>query len=208
MKTLYLFILAIAVVFTLSACGETTPPPAPQSSSDSSAPTSEMDSANDTAKPVGLAGSHGTDIRMSLTGFGLEEATISSAPEEAQSVYAYSCSTSYADEALGVSYDYALTMDGDYQIIGATFGIWNDGLISNDDFISAAKTYLGYCATTPYGSADASTARPWAEDNSTAAIGGDEVFTTIGDAKFELSGAESNGIYTFLELRISAVTAE
>lgn len=145
-------------------------------------PTKEIES--DTR---GIFGSHGTDIRMGLTQFGLEEAPISPAPEEARDVFAYTSTASYQDVLLGVSYDYSLTMDSEFQIIGASFGITNDSA-SNTDFIEIAKLYLGFCATMPYDASDPSHVRNWAESNIEAVGNGERAFITVGDAKFELYG--------------------
>lgn len=161
------------------------------------APTKEMES--DTR---GILGSHGTDIRMGLTQFGLEEAPISSAPEAARDVFAYTSTARYQDVLLGVSYDYSLTMDSEFQIIGASFGITNDG-VSNTDFIRLAKLYLGFCATMPYDASDSSQVRNWVESNIEAVGNGESAFITVGDAKFELYGTASGDGFGSIWMDIS-----
>lgn len=140
----------------------------------------------------GVLGSHATDIRMGLTNFGLEEAAFSRAPEAAADIFAFTCSTFYTDETMGVSLDYSLTLDSEYQIISSTFGISNINCDA-EIFIEYANLFLGYCATMPYDDADQAKAQQWVIDNIPLIDAENPVETTIGDASFELYVAEVNG---------------
>lgn len=198
--------LSALMLFSLSACGG-------QEQQDSTSAPSQMDTntppntesepeiepeAEPEAEPEdapderGIKGSHGTDIRMGLTQFGLEEAAIAKAPEEAREVFAFSSSTSYRDDDSGVTYDYSLTMDSNFQIIGASFRVTNNS-VPKEIFLTIASLYLGFAATMPYEAASPADARSWVEENINHVPSENEISTTIGDAKFELSGSETIG---------------
>ena len=153
----------------------------------------------------GILGSHGTDIRMGLVQFGLEEASIASAPEDARDVFAYTSATDYQDASLGVTYDYSLTMDSEYQIISASFGVTNNNATS-DEFTDIGKLYLGFCSTMPYEASDTTQARSWLEDNIEAAKDGEKPSIIIGDAQFELFGTDCGDGFGNLWMYISKVS--
>ncbi len=74
----------------------------------------------------------------------MEEPSIKSAPEEAGGTYAFSSGMLYSDPDFDVTFDYQLTADKDYQVLGATFGVTNDqlGVLSNEEFIMIAELYI------------------------------------------------------------------
>lgn len=197
-------VLSALMLFALSACGEQNQhgsTPAPSQADTNTPPPAEDEpevelEAEPEAEPEdapderGIKGSHGTDIRMGLTRFGLEEAAIAKAPEEAREVFAFSSSTSYQDTDLGVSYDYSLTMDSNFQIIGASFGVTNNSA-TKDNFVTIASLYLGFAATMPYEAASSTDAKSWVEENISSIPSENEISTIIGDAKFELKGVDS-----------------
>lgn len=223
-KTFIAFILAVLTLFSLTACGGNSqtdsPPPPSETNQEKETDNAPAATDNDTPEPQvtpedlpderGIIGSHGTDIRMGLTKFGLDEAAISKAPEEAREVFAFSSSTNYQDTDLNVTYEYSLTMDSDFQIIGASFGITNDGA-SREDFITIASLYLGFSATMPYNAASSSEAKAWVEEKIGALPCEDELTTTIGDAKFELFSSDiiDNEIGSiWMDIRKTAVEEE
>lgn len=222
MKKLRLLLPVLFMTAILSSCSSSNPPSASSSgkaddsisssvssntgSSSSSSSTATAGAASsetpaETTDTRGILGSHGTDIRMGLSDFGLPEGDIKPAPAEATAVYAFSSSSTYQDAA-GFSLDYSLTMDSDFQIIGASFNATNTDL-STDDFLSIATYYLGFSATMPYDAADAETAKAWVSDNISQAVNGNSPSTAIGDAKFELFASECGPGYGDIGLYIS-----
>lgn len=205
MKRLLSLLLAFILVLSLTACGgsrqETanTKPAESTEQPKKEEPTPEPVSETAEDVPVesesdrderGILGSHGTDIRMGLTTFGLEEPAINRAPDEAKEVFAFTSSTSNQDTSLGVTYDYSLTMDSAFQIIGASFCITNDSA-SYDNFVSLAKLYLAYSATMPYDAADSVQAKNWVNETLDSVSSDEPASITIGDATFELYGTDS-----------------
>lgn len=157
---------------------------APSKSAETLAPTEGVEDAR------GILGSHATDIRMGLTEFGLEEAPFSSAPDDAKEVFAHSCTTSYTDQILGVTYDYSLTLDSNFQVIGASFGIVNNSA-EEDMYQALAALYLGFCATMPYDESDTAAAKQFVLDNLYDINAKNRAELVIGDAKFELYGLKA-----------------
>lgn len=205
-RMLFPLVLSALMLFSLSACGgqgqqnstsapsqtDTNTPPIEDSEPKASPETKPEAEPEDVPDERGIIGSYGTDIRMGLTQFGLEEAAIAKAPEEAREVFAFSSSTSYQDTDLGVVYDYSLTMDSNFQVIGASFGITNNSA-TKDIFLAAANLYLGFAATMPYDAASASDAKDWVKENINNIPSENEISITIGDAKFELFGSDAIG---------------
>lgn len=205
MKRLLSLLLAFILVFSLAACGGSSQETADtqpvesteQPEKEEPAPEPVSETAEDVPVEVesdrderGILGSHGTDIRMGLTKFGLEEPAINRAPDEAKEYFAFTSSTSYQDTSLGVTYDYSLTMDSAFQIIGASFGITNNSA-SYDNFVSLAKLYLAYSSTMPYNAADSVQAKNWVNETLGSVSSDDTASITIGDATFELYGTAS-----------------
>lgn len=153
----------------------------------------------------GILGSHATDIRMGLTEFGLEEAPLSTAPDEAKEVFAHSCTASYTDEILGVTYDYSLTLDSNFQVIGASFGISNESA-EEDAYQALAAIYLGFCATMPYDASDTAAAKQFILDNIYEISANNSAELVIGDAKFELYGLKAGYHFGQYWLDISKIT--
>lgn len=123
----------------------------------SSEPLSSASNSSDavSAGPVGIKGSHITDIRVSLNNaIGIPEGSIKRASDDEKDLYAYSSGSSYTDPDLDVSFDYSLTCDKDFQVIKATFSIFNGAVLSSQDFQSLAAQYLSYCATMPCDTVD------------------------------------------------------
>lgn len=155
----------------------------------------------------GILGSNATDIRMGLTEFGLEEAPFSDAPDDAKNVFAYSCTTSYTDQILGVTYDYSLTLDPNFQVIGASFGISNDSA-EEDAYQTLAAIYLSFCATMSYNNSDTDTAKQFILDNIYEINAKNSAEMVIGDAKFELHGLKAGYCFGQHWLDISKSVAE
>lgn len=207
MKRLYKLILGVLVailLFSLSACSGSSRPeavsPTPEVIEPTPEPTPEEEQVDDDR---GIPGSHITDIRMGLASFGLEEASIKSAPEEAKAVFAYSSGTSYTHPLLNVMYDYQLSADEDFELISGSIGIESQYTLSNDEFVELAQMYLGYAATVPYDTSDTTATKEWVQDNIPSAAE-EACECMVGDAVFTLSGTENNGTYGAFWLDIKA----
>lgn len=179
MKKIIVSMVAAAIVLSLVACssggnevstnsGEATSS-APVSSESPELPSSsESDPLSDdllspdsdapdvaSDSPVGIKGSHITDIRVSLNNaVGIPEGSIERASDDEKDLYAYFSGSSYTDPDLDVSFDYSLTCDEDFQVIKAVFSIFNGAVLSPQDFQNLAAQYLSYCATMPCDTVD------------------------------------------------------
>lgn len=98
----------------------------------------------------------------------------------------------------GCEVAYTIHADWNAQVSHAIFDIYNASFDPND-FAAYAASYLGFCATVPYDTAQASEARAWVEESITAAMGGDTVETTFGTGQYKLYGGNA-----FATLEISA----
>lgn len=174
MKKIIVSMVATAIALSLAACSgggnevstnSETASSAPassefsesSSSSKSDDPLSPDSDAPDVASdsPVGIKGSHITDIRVSLNNaIGIPEGSIERASDDEKDLYAYSSGSSYTDPDLDVSFDYSLTCDEDFQVIKAVFSIFNGAVLSPQDFQNLAAQYLSYCATMPCDTVD------------------------------------------------------
>ena len=164
MKKLFALILVISVF--LSACG--TPPTVPassqntpvssvlESSSTSSTESSTPESSSEIESsepenngPVGIKGSHITDIMLGLEQTGAEIPKPELKASKDQSISAHYCSSSAKNEVLGVTFSYNLSADKDFQLISGTFDVSTDFLVDNTTFLDVAASYLGFCSTMP-----------------------------------------------------------
>lgn len=185
-----------------------TPAPTENDEHETAAPSEPMETpapTENTEDTRGILGSHATDIRMGLTKFGLEEAPFSAAPDDAKKVFAHSCIANYTDPVLGVTYDYSLTLDSNFQVIGASFGISNDGA-EEDAYQTLAALYLGFCATMPYDKSDTEAAKQFVLDNIYEISAENSAELVIGDAKFELRGIKAGYHFGQCWLDISKIT--
>lgn len=157
----------------------------------------------DLSSATGIPGSHYTDIVLNMEQFGLTDHSYVAAPEEAKAYYDHSATSFTTNLDLDADLDYSLTIDADYQIISATFGINWAAYMDNTDFVSSAKTYLGFAATIPYDTSDSNSAKTWVQENIPSVADGESVSSTFGDAKYELYGTSTNGNYTSFWLDIS-----
>lgn len=207
MKTLLTLLMAIAIATCLISCGSTAEKPTEVKTDQSTeAKTETVENLPDTR---GIIGSHSTNIKLSLVNLGIPEGIVTSAPEEAKAAYSKGCHSKYTDPSSGVTFDYSMVMDTGFQIISASFGIDRDIAKMNDtDFLDVAKTYLGYCATMPYDAGDPEVSRPWIESSISSVDTGIPQTISIGDAKFELSGASCNGHVTTYSLQLSKVSEQ
>ena len=98
----------------------------------------------------------------------------------------------------GCELAYTIHADWNAQVSHVIFDIYNESL-DPDDFAAYATSYLGFCATVPYDTAQASEARAWVEDSIAAAISGDVVESTFGAGQYKLYGGNA-----FATLEISA----
>lgn len=144
----------------------------------------------------GIPGSSSYDITLGLeNSVGFEKADYTHTPDENGGYDTISTVNFYEDPALGVSFDYSITADIDYEIIGAVIGITNS-TIPEDAFVSLAQNYLGYVSTVPYDTADPETTRTWIEEQiPTVADLEDGNSLTVGGVTFELYGTPIGDTY-------------
>ena len=142
-----LFVI-FAIIFVLAACAS---PSSVQPEVSPSVPVESASSeSSEPAGPIGIKGSHITDILL-----GLEQSRFEIPNPNFKSSSDHSISTHYAATSLynpgvGMTFDYHLSAAADFSIISGSFGITNtDFLAGEDDFLSIAKSYLGFCATMP-----------------------------------------------------------
>lgn len=89
-------------------------------------------------------------------------------------------------------YDYSLTADKDYQLIGGTFGITNLGDMPDDLFQQLSSAFLGFCSTIPYDTSNTDTVKPWLElVLPEAGIDGEKT-VVFGDAQFTVYNSGSS----------------
>ena len=132
---------------------------------------------------VGILGSNIQDIRISLEDRGIPNNPATKAPDEALPFFYWSASSMYEDAEIGVTYDYSLTADEDYQLISGTLGVTNSGDLPEDLFQQVAAAFLGFCSTMPYDSSNSSAVRPWLEASLPDA-GTEGATIAFGDAQF------------------------
>ena len=170
------------------------------SSSESSATSEASSETKEPKSTVGILGSNITDVRMGLNDvIGMPEGSISPTRSSVNGVFMTSSNFDLPDGSL--SLDYALTCDADYQITTGVIGLTSYGTASDEYILNFAKSYLGYCITLPYNSADADVARQWLDDNILNYAS--QPKTTIGDATFSLNGKLlDNGQIGYISLGI------
>lgn len=195
MKKDFSLFLVLSLILSLSACGasESQVNTAPSPSSDipegqvSEAP-QESPIPEVQADDRGIPGMKASTIRLLLdSSFGVPWTDNVPAPDEAKSIYAFSCSSTGSNED-SIVYDYSITMDEDEEIIGATFGVSASGNCTQQELLSAADLYFYALAILPYDTADEDTVVAWFEDalsNSTT----DGKSISVGDATFTLYGS-------------------
>lgn len=199
-----LFVSIALCCILLSGCGQSTQGAVSSSSAstDPAVSTSSVQPDTSVSAPVentdivGILGSHITDVRLGLDqSIGMPQGGISHTESDVHGKFI--TSSTYELPGTGISLDYSLTCDGDYQITTGMIGLTSTGVSSNDDVMTIAEQYLGYCITLPYDAADTDAAKQWLLDN----LGNyeEQPQTAIGDAVFTLSGAtnESGNIIYF-----------
>lgn len=139
----------------------------------------------------GIPGSAYVDIALGLEQRGFPKYTTQKI-EEMDCMYIEP--VIYNDPDTGAELSYYLTYLGTGtgamgEIITADFIIANLGGVNNDDFIALAKSYLTFCATMPYDTSDVDAVIKWVDENIQNTSSAENIATTtIGDAKFEMSG--------------------
>ena len=195
MKKKLSLLLVPAIVLTLAACGSSgsqasdTPAPSPtteveqvsESPQNSPAPALQEDDR-------GIPGMKASTIRLVLeSSFGIPWTDNVSAPDAAKSIYSSSCSSVGSNDD-NVMYDYSITMDGDEEIISASFGVSSVSGTSAQSLLNAADLYFYALAIMPYDTADEDTIVAWFETSlPNATTDGDSL--TVGDATFTLYGS-------------------
>lgn len=156
----------------------------------------------------GIPGSSSYDITLGLeNAVGFEKAEYKRTSYEGADHDTISAVNSHEDTTLGVTFDYSITADSDYEIIGASFGITDArGTISNETFIALAQNYLGYVSTVPYDTSDSETTRAWVEEQIPVVADAEgESSLTVGDVEFTLYGIPSGGPYNVFWLDFEKV---
>ena len=209
MKRWMVVVFAMLLVLSLMACGAEKTADDSQPNNADVTDTTDEDSykENETDEPDqrGILGSNYVDITLGCEQFGLTDHPLKSAPDEAKDYYAHSVSSSATYSAIDATFDYSITMDGDFQVVSGTFGATWEATMTNETFVQAAATYLGFVSTMPYDAADSNAAKAWVTENIPSVADGDSISTTIGDAKLELYGTAVNGNYSAFWLDISKV---
>ncbi len=211
-KRIFAFFVLYCIL--LSGCGQSTQGAVSSSSvsTDPAVSASSVQSNASISTPVentdvvGILGSHITDVRLGLEqSIGMPQGGISHTKSDVHGKFI--TSSIYDLPGTGISLDYSLTCDGDYQITTGIVGLESTGLSSNDDVMAIAEQYLGYCITLPYDAADTDAAKQWLLDN----IGNyaEQPQTAIGDAVFTLSGATNeSGNIVYISLGIHKDTLD
>ena len=148
-----------------------------------------------------IKGSHYTDITLNLKANGFPDANKSSI----EGTDFRTCNSKKTDFKTSSILSYDVTYGRNSEIISASFEASNDLLISGDEFIELARSYLSFCATFPYDNNDSERAKKWVADNINNIDSSETPATLqIGDAVFEIFGDNaSNGIPIFRTLYIS-----
>lgn len=198
--------LILAVLLLCAGCGEAqnvTPSDATvaPSATDTAAPSTLAPEAEPTATPSLadempiLSGLEIVDITLSIkNACGMPEGKWTSSDDASkQKEVTSSCTVSN-----GCNLAYTIHADWNAQVSHVMFDVYNDSL-SAEDFAAYAASYLGFCATVPYDTAQASDARAWVEENIATAMGGETVEATFGAGQYMLYGGDA-----FATLEISA----
>lgn len=198
MKKKLSLLLLLSLVLSLASCGasenqaDTTPLSSPVAAEEqvSEIPQDSLVSEAP-ADDRGIPGMKAATIRLLLdSSFGVPWTDNVPAPDEAESIYAFSCSSTGSNED-NIVYDYSITMDEDEEIIGATFGVSASGNCTQQELLSAADLYFYALAILPYDTADEDTVVTWFEDAlSNSTTDGESI--SVGDATFTLYGSPSS----------------
>lgn len=136
-----------------------------------------------------IKGSSATDIKLNLEKWGFSNAN----PDTTESGDDMLYHSSATDPDTGASLDYSIIASYDFTVKSATFTITNTKNKSQSSFYKLAASFLGYCSTMPYDSAQPEKAKKWIENNiSAASKSGKPITCTLGDAKFVLYGNGSS----------------
>lgn len=93
---------------------------------------------------------------------------------------------------LGISFDYSISCDTEYQITLAMFNYTGD--TGDSEYRDLGKGFLSYCSSLYYDTADADAAQAWVADNFGNIADAPE--TTIGDAYFRMEN--TGDIFTLI----------
>lgn len=158
----------------------------------------------------GIAGSSYVNLTIPLEKIGFPKHDISPVDEDNIVVIPV---VTYEDES-GMVMRYYMSYYGvgsDYlgEIEGAVFSIENGIDIEPESFIELAKSYLSFCSSMPYDSAEPEKVMEWVKENIEDAGNGKDggnIEITVGDAKFILTGNDlEDGTYGERTLRIEKV---
>lgn len=165
-------------------------------------------SQNDKTAPttlIGIPGSSAADILIGLEeAGGIPKGEISKAADI--SLNAKTCSSSTEIEGAGVSLSYHLSLDEKESITTALFSVISYQVATNEDLLEFAKSYLSYCASMPYDTADSASAQEWVKANIPNYM--DAPQTTIGDATFTLAGAVQPDTNNIVELTLTITPSD
>lgn len=212
MKKVMTWILALCFVCALTACAgspsSTNSAEEVTTNNDASAEVSEQTTPQEEeTKPttlVGIPGSNAADIRIGLEDAGgIPKGEIEDAADTSLSTKYCSSSTEIA--GTGVSLSYNLSLDADEAITMAVFSVVSYQVAADEDLLEFAKSYLSYCASMPYDTADSASAQEWVTTN--LADYANSPKTTIGDATFKLAGTVNPNTGRLVDLTLTIVPA-
>lgn len=207
MKKVMTWILALCLVCALTACAgspSTNSTEEVTTTSDTSTEVSEQTTPQEEeTKPttlVGIPGSNAADIRIGLEDAGgIPKGEIEDAADT--SLSAKRCSSSADIAGTGVSMSYNLSLDADESITMAVFSVVSYQVAADEDLLEFAKSYLSYCASMPYDTADSPSAQEWVKTN--LADYANSPKTTIGDATFKLAGTVNPDTENIVDLTLT-----
>lgn len=93
---------------------------------------------------------------------------------------------------LGITFDYSISCDTEYQITLAMFNFTGDA--GDSDYRNLGKSFLSYCSSLYYDTSDADAAQAWVSGNFENIADAPE--TTIGDAYFRMEN--TGDIFTLI----------
>lgn len=187
-------IACVGLLICLAACGAETNPPAASKdntatpSNDISSPATEPSDAEPSEPAAealpdvnGIPGSYMGDVMAALKEKGSLPIGAISRADGREGFYT---SSTITESTTGVTFSYNISCDEDYQIFAAIFDISGGELYNTPEFKNLAASFLAYCSSLNYDTADASTTQAWVNDNFDDIANAPE--TTVGDATFRL----------------------
>lgn len=212
MKKLLIPSVLLAFALFLTACGgqSSTKQSNQESSSDSNVSGIEQSTSASSNQPDaepdnrGIPGANYFGLCYVLSNeFGISLGNLE--PTSTPDLCAYNLYSIYEDPQQSATFDYALSLDSDEEIVSATFGVTNyysDMTV----FLDRAKLYIYSVGLLPYDTAKAETTAETLYNAIDSLEDGVPFVITEGDAKFELSATkDTSGDFSSIFVQISKV---